>query len=100
VNDGNGFVFVSHLGEIYPSGFLPLSAGNVRTHDLADVYRNSDLFRTLRDSDRLEGKCGVCEYRTVCGGSRARAHAMTGNYMASDPSCAWIPARWRREDSQ
>jgi radical SAM protein len=100
VNDGNGFVFVSHLGEIYPSGFLPLSAGNVRTHDLADVYRNSDLFRTLRDSDRLEGKCGVCEYRTVCGGSRARAHAMTGNYMASDPSCAWKPARWRREDSQ
>lgn len=100
VNDGNGFVFISHLGEIYPSGFLPLSAGNVRTHELADVYRNSDLFRTLRDSDRLEGKCGVCEYRTVCGGSRARAYAMTGNYMASDPSCAWIPARWRREESQ
>ncbi len=100
VNDGNGFVFISHLGEIYPSGFLPLSAGNVRTHELADVYRNSDLFRTLRDSDRLEGKCGVCEYRTVCGGSRARAYAMTGNYMASDPSCAWMPARWRREESQ
>ena len=100
VNDGNGFLFVSHLGEIYPSGFLPLSAGNVRTHDLADVYRNSELFRTLRDPERLEGKCGVCEYRTVCGGSRARAHAMTGNYMASDPSCAWIPARWRREESQ
>jgi radical SAM protein len=100
VNDGNGFVFISHLGEIYPSGFLPLSAGNVRTHDLADVYRNGDLFRALRDTDRLEGKCGVCEYRTVCGGSRARAYAMTGNYMASDPSCAWIPARWRREESQ
>ncbi len=100
VNDGNGFLFISHLGEIYPSGFLPLSAGNVRTHDLAHVYRNSDLFRALRDTDRLEGKCGVCEYRTVCGGSRARAYAMTGNYMASDPSCAWIPARWRREESQ
>lgn len=100
VNDGNGFVFISHLGEIYPSGFLPLSAGNVRTHDLADVYRNSDLFRALRDSDRLEGKCGVCEFRTICGGSRARAFAMTGNYMASDPSCAWIPARWRREENQ
>ncbi len=100
VNDGNGFVFISHLGEIYPSGFLPLSAGNVRTHDLGEVYRDSDLFRTLRDVDRLEGKCGVCEYRTVCGGSRARAYAMTGNYMASDPSCAWIPARWRREESQ
>ncbi|HEY9514709.1 MAG TPA: SPASM domain-containing protein, partial [Gemmatimonadaceae bacterium] len=97
VNDGNGFVFISHRGDIYPSGFLPVSAGNVRTHDLADVYRNSELFRVLRDPDRLEGKCGVCEYRTVCGGSRARAYAMTGNYMASDPSCAYIPARWRHE---
>lgn len=97
VNDGNGFVFISHRGEIYPSGFLPSSAGNVRTHDLADVYRNSDLFRALRDPGRLEGKCGVCEYRTVCGGSRARAYAMTGNYLASDPSCAYIPARWRHE---
>lgn len=97
VNDGNGFLFVSHLGEIYPSGFLPVSAGNVRTDDLVDAYRGSDLFRTLRDPDRLEGKCGVCEFRTVCGGSRARAYAMTGNYMASDPSCAYIPARWRQE---
>lgn len=97
VNDGNGFLFVSHLGEIYPSGFLPVSAGNVRTDDLVEAYRGSDLFRTLRDPDRLEGKCGVCEFRTVCGGSRARAYAMTGNYMASDPSCAYIPARWRQE---
>ena len=100
VNDGNGFVFISHLGEIYPSGFLPVSAGNVRTHDLADVYRNSEIFRALRDTDRLEGKCGVCEYRAVCGGSRARAYAMTGNYLASDPSCAHIPARWRHEESR
>lgn len=97
VNDGNGFVFISHRGEIYPSGFLPVCAGNVRTHDLADVYRNSEVFRALRDPGRLEGKCGVCEYRTVCGGSRARAYAMTGNYLASDPSCAYIPARWRHE---
>ncbi|HET7584546.1 MAG TPA: TIGR04053 family radical SAM/SPASM domain-containing protein [Gemmatimonadaceae bacterium] len=94
VNDGNGFLFVSHRGEIYPSGFLPLSAGNVRTRDLATVYRESALFRALRDPDRLEGKCGVCEFRVVCGGSRARAFAMTGNPLASDPSCAYIPPRW------
>src|SRR5665213_2846054 len=72
-----------------------VSAGNVRTHDLVDVYRNSPLFRDLRDTDKLEGKCGVCEYRTVCGGSRARAYATTGNYLASDPYCAYIPARAR-----
>jgi radical SAM protein with 4Fe4S-binding SPASM domain len=95
VNDGNGFLFISHRGDIYPSGFLPLSAGNVRTHDLVDVYRNSLLFRDLRDTDKLEGKCGVCEYRTVCGGSRARAYATTGNYLASDPYCSYIPSRAR-----
>ncbi|MEO6778239.1 MAG: TIGR04053 family radical SAM/SPASM domain-containing protein [Gemmatimonadaceae bacterium] len=95
VNDGNGFVFINHRGDIYPSGFLPLSAGNVRTDDLVDVYRNSPLFRDLRDTGKLEGKCGVCEYRTVCGGSRARAYATTGNYLASDPYCAYIPARAR-----
>ncbi|HEX6965050.1 MAG TPA: TIGR04053 family radical SAM/SPASM domain-containing protein [Gemmatimonadaceae bacterium] len=95
VNDGDGFVFISHRGEIYPSGFLPLSAGNVRTHDLAQVYRDSGLFRTLRNRSELKGKCGVCEYRAVCGGSRARAYAMTGDMLAADPSCAYIPARWR-----
>jgi len=95
VNDGNGFLFISHRGDIYPSGFLPVSAGNVRTHDVVDVYRNSPLFRDLRDTDRLEGKCGVCEYRTICGGSRARAYATTGNYLASDPYCSYIPARAR-----
>lgn len=95
VNDGNGFLFISHRGDIYPSGFLPVSAGNVRTHDLVDVYRNSPLFRDLRDTNKLEGKCGVCEYRTVCGGSRARAYATTGNYLASDPYCSYIPARAR-----
>ena len=81
VNDGDGFVFISHRGEIYPSGFLPVSAGNVRTDDLVEVYRTHDLFRALRDRDRLEGKCGACEYRSVCGGSRARAYAMTGDVL-------------------
>lgn len=96
VNDGDGFVFISHTGEIMPSGFLPVPAGNVRTDDLADVYRTHPLFVALRDRDRLEGKCGVCEYRDVCGGSRARAHAMTGNWHASEPFCSHIPKRWAR----
>lgn len=96
VNDGNGFVFVSHLGEIFPSGFLPLSAGNVRTDDLVEVYRESPLLRALRDPDRLKGKCGVCEYRTVCGGSRARAYAVSGDYLEAEPYCTHIPAKWAR----
>jgi radical SAM protein len=96
VNDGDGFVFVSHTGAIYPSGFLPLAAGNVRRDDIVDVYRNAPLFRELRDRSRLKGKCGVCEYRDVCGGSRARAYAVTGDYMESEPFCSHVPARWQR----
>lgn len=96
VNDGDGFLFVSHTGAIYPSGFLPLAAGNVRRDDIVDVYRNSPLFVELRDRARLKGKCGVCEYRDVCGGSRARAYAVTGDYMESEPFCSHIPARWQR----
>lgn len=96
VNDGDGFLFVSHTGEICPSGFLPVSAGNVRTEDVVDVYRDSTLFRQLRNRELLQGKCGVCEYRAVCGGSRARAYAMTGDYLESDPFCTHVPARYRR----
>ena len=96
VNDGDGFMFVSHRGEIYPSGFLPRSAGNVRTDDLVDVYRNHEMFRALRDRRRLEGKCGVCEFRHVCGGSRARAYAITGNLLGSDPLCAYESPAWKR----
>ena len=99
VTDGVGFVFVSHRGDIYPSGFLPLRAGNVRTDDLADIYRESPLFRSLRDTNLLRGKCGACEYRHVCGGSRARAYAVTGDYMESDPYCTHIPAGWARESA-
>lgn len=94
VTDGDGFLFVSHTGKIFPSGFLPVSAGNVRTDDLVDVYRNSRLFRALRDRSRLKGKCGVCEFRQVCGGSRARAYAMTGDYLEADPLCAYLPVAW------
>ncbi|MEX0891962.1 MAG: TIGR04053 family radical SAM/SPASM domain-containing protein, partial [Gemmatimonadota bacterium] len=96
VNDGDGFLFISHLGALFPSGFLPLAAGNVRKDDLVDVYRNAPLFKALRDTDQLKGKCGVCEYRDVCGGSRARAYAVTGDYLEAEPYCAHVPAKWRR----
>lgn len=94
ITDGVGFVFVSHHGEIFPSGFLPVSAGNVRTDDVGQVYRESDLFRSLRDHDALGGKCGVCPFRRVCGGSRARAYAEHGDPMAEDPLCAYVPKGW------
>jgi radical SAM protein with 4Fe4S-binding SPASM domain len=91
VSDGKGFVFVSHQGEIFPSGFLPLSGGNVLDQSLTDVYRNSDLFRTLHDTTQREGKCGICEYQKICGGSRSRAFALTGDYLAEDPRCVYQP---------
>ena len=91
VNAGKGFLFVSHVGEIYPSGFLPLMAGNVRTDDVADVYRNSPVFRALRDAGWLKGRCGRCEFREICGGSRARALALTSDAYETDPWCAYEP---------
>jgi AdoMet-dependent heme synthase len=93
VSDGRGFVFISHTGEIFPSGYLPLSAGNVRQDSLVDVYRNSTLFRLLRDPAAKQGKCACCDYHKICGGSRARAYALTGNYLEADPFCCYQPAR-------
>lgn len=92
VNEGKGFVFVSHIGDVFPSGFLPLKAGNVKHQSLAEIYRESELFVSLRDSRNLKGKCGRCEYRDLCGGSRARAWSMTGDVFAADPLCAYEPA--------
>jgi radical SAM protein with 4Fe4S-binding SPASM domain len=91
INEGRGFMFVSHIGEVQPSGFLPQSAGNVRHASVQDIYRNSELFRQLRDPGNLRGKCGDCEFRELCGGSRARAYAMAGDAFAEDPSCSYIP---------
>ena len=91
VSDGKGFVFVSHTGEIFPSGFLPVTGGNVLEDSLTDVYRNSELFQTLRDTSQRGGKCGLCEYQKVCGGSRSRAFALTGDYLAEDPRCIYQP---------
>jgi radical SAM protein len=93
VTDGNGFLFVDHLGTICPSGFLPLVAGNVRTDDLVRIYREHPLFQALRDGDRLGGRCGRCDYRSRCGGSRARAYAATGEPLAEDPGCAYEPVK-------
>lgn len=96
INDGKGFVFISHTGEIYPSGFLPLPGGNIRRDSLVNVYRESPLFQRLRDPDSLEGKCGVCEFRHLCGGSRSRAFALTGSAFGSDPRCVYEPLAWRQ----
>lgn len=91
INDGKGFVFISHTGDVYPSGFLPIAVDNIRNTDLADIYRNSEVFKDLRDPNKYKGKCGICEYRYACGGSRARAYAVTGDYLESDPYCAYQP---------
>lgn len=91
VNDGNGFVFIDHLGEICPSGFLPMARGNVRNASLAEVYRNDEVFRELRNADALNGRCGRCEFREVCGGSRSRAFAATGDPFGTDPLCVYDP---------
>lgn len=91
VTDGNGFVFIDHIGQIYPSGFLPLPCGSVRTASLVHTYREHELFVRLREPDAFDGKCGRCEFRRICGGSRARAYAATGSPFASDPLCAYQP---------
>jgi radical SAM protein len=91
VNDGNGFVFIDHLGEVCPSGFLPVSRGSVKTDDLVSIYRDDEVFQRLRNADALMGKCGRCEFRELCGGSRGRAYAATGSLVASDPLCVYDP---------
>ncbi|UTR09821.1 MULTISPECIES: TIGR04053 family radical SAM/SPASM domain-containing protein [Evansella] len=97
VNDGNGFVFISHIGDVYPSGLLPVKAGNVRETPLPEIYRESEVFKSLRNPDLYKGKCGVCEFRHVCGGSRSRAYAVTGDYLESEPFCVYIPKSMRKK---
>jgi radical SAM protein len=94
VNDGKGFMFISHVGNVYPSGFLPIHAGNIRETPLAEIYRNAPIFKALRDTSRLEGKCGACEYKEICGGSRARSYAVTGDPLAQEPCCIYQPKNW------
>jgi radical SAM protein len=92
VNDGRGVMFVSHRGEIFPSGFLPVLCGKFPEDHPVRVYQEAAEMRWLRDPDRLEGKCGECEFRRICGGSRARAYAVTGSLFAPEPDCAYVPA--------
>jgi len=93
VRDGKGIMFVSHKGGIYPAGFLPVLCGAFPDDSVVDVYRNHSAFRELRDPDLFSGKCGYCEFRQVCGGSRSRAFAVTSDMLASEPDCAYEPER-------
>lgn len=88
---GNGFAFVSHIGDVAGCGFLPLSVGNVRDQAFSVLYRDAPLFQAFRDPGRLGGACGACDFRAVCGGCRARAYAVTGDPLAEEPDCAWEP---------
>jgi len=91
VRDGNGVMFVSHTGDVSPSGFLPLAGGNVRTEDPVSIYRGSPLFTSLRDAAGFGGRCGACAFHAICGGSRARAWTATGDPLAEDPLCDYRP---------
>ncbi|WP_042621692.1 TIGR04053 family radical SAM/SPASM domain-containing protein [Corynebacterium marinum] len=91
VNAGSGFVFIDHLGDVYPNGFLPLRCGNVKDSPLPEIYSDSPVFRSLRDPSTWKGKCSVCEFAAVCGGSRSTAYAVTGDPLASDPTCSYVP---------
>ncbi|WP_138417089.1 TIGR04053 family radical SAM/SPASM domain-containing protein [Aquibacillus sediminis] len=95
VNDGNGFIFISHTGDVLPSGLLPIKVGNVRDTRLKTIYRESPILKKLRNPDLYKGKCGLCEFRYVCGGSRSRAYAVTGDYLQSEPYCVYIPKAMR-----
>lgn len=88
---GDGLLFVGADGVVYPSRHLPVPVGDVRTDDVAILYRSSPLLRSLRDRNLLEGKCGGCDFREACGGSRARAYAVTGSWLDEDPACAHRP---------
>lgn len=90
-NDGKGICFISHVGEVFPSGFLPVSGGNVRRESLVTIYQESPLFRDLRDPSKLKGKCGRCTYNSLCGGCRARAYAYTGDWLEAEPLCIHQP---------
>jgi radical SAM protein with 4Fe4S-binding SPASM domain len=91
VGDGKGVMFVSQTGEIFPAGFLPLSCGHFPKDSVVEVYQHHPTFLALRDPDHFKGKCGVCEYRAICGGSRARAYAVTGDPLETEPDCVYEP---------
>ncbi len=91
---GTAVCFISRVGQVQPCGYLPVAAGNVREQPLSRIWREAELFAALRDPGRLEGKCGACEYKTVCAGCRARAYGVTGDYLAEEPYCIHVPPRY------
>ncbi len=91
IRDGNGIMFISHDGNVFPSGFLPVAVGNVRSDDIVDLYRDHPTFTSLRDTTQYKGRCGACPYVERCGGSRARAYAWTGDVLETDPLCPYVP---------
>jgi len=95
VNDGKGVMFISHTGQVFPSGFMPIECGRFPRQSVVAVYRDAPLMRQLRDPNRFHGKCGVCEFRHICGGSRARAYALTRDPLASEPDCVYQPQALR-----
>jgi AdoMet-dependent heme synthase len=94
---GQAVCFVSHTGEVFPCGYLPVSSGNVKQTPLPQIWRQSTIFADLRDESMLEGKCGCCEFSRVCMGCRARAFGFTRNYLAEEPNCSYTPARMRKD---
>ncbi len=93
IRDGNGIMFISHTGDVCPAGFLPLVAGNVRTANIVDIYRDSEVFKNVRRTSDFKGRCGICEFREICGGSRARAYAAFGDSLADDRACSYRPGK-------
>ncbi len=94
---GSGVCFISSKGEVYPCGYLPVSAGNLLSEPFAGIWEHAEIFRSLRGGDNLEGRCGVCEFQNVCSGCRARAYGTTGNYLAEEPDCLYMPRAWETE---
>ena len=88
---GSSFCFISHTGQVQPCGYLELDCGQIKEQSFADIWKNSGIFKNLRDLQQLQGKCGHCEFIRVCGGCRARAHEITGNYLAEEPFCVYEP---------
>ncbi len=88
---GTGVCFISHRGEVFPCGYLPVEAGNIHQQTFTEIWQDSPLFAELRDPDALEGKCGICQFKSLCGGCRARSYGLTGNYLAEEPFCAYQP---------
>ena len=97
---GSAICFVSHTGEVFPCGYLPVSAGNVKRQPMREIWEHSEVFGRLRDVEQLEGKCGLCEFKKICLGCRARAfYATHGNYMAEEPHCVYEPRRTRKQQT-